>query len=96
MLIKELSTLKQKVQQDTTVQERYETSADFDRDMFELEQHLAEAMHVTEDPDWMRHLRETDKQFGTSSVEYNRRAVEKLTLAQEAFKALYKHLENAS
>jgi hypothetical protein len=77
---------------EASVTEGYDESSQFDADYDKVRELLAEVSAIVSSPDWKDHLKATDKNFDTSAVELNRRAIDKLDMTVDAFKAMYDHI----
>jgi hypothetical protein len=77
---------------EAAVTEGYDESSEFDADVDKLQKLLEEARDIVISDDWKAHLKATDRNFDTSSVELSRRAQVKLEEAIVAFQNMYQHI----
>jgi len=96
MLMQQLLALKPAQVVEQTLEERYEESSDFDADMDKIQNALEEAKKIVNSANFQRHMKDTDENFDTSTVEMGRRALDKLQLAIEAFEKFYTEMEQAA
>lgn len=76
--------------------EQYDSSAAFDEDMEVLQNHLTAALKIAKSANFKRHMKDTDSNFNTSTIEMGRRAEDKLDLAIDAYDKFYEEMERAA
>ena len=64
--------------------------------MSELYEHLKSALKIAKSANFKRHMKDTDSNFNTSTIEMGRRAEDKLDLAIDAYDKFYKEMERAA